>query len=94
MIKIINNHKIILGHIDFDIYILKLLNKIKLLTHKENLFITDENESTNRKDNYKILRLLDNIKLSDRCDKNLRHFLTFKIFKILNYEIIVLKYYC
>ena len=87
--KIINNHKIILGHIDFDIYILKLLNKIKLLTHKENLFITDENESTNRKDNYKILRLLDNIKLSDRCDKNLRHFLTFKIFKILNYEIIV-----
>ena len=87
--KIINNHKIILGHIDFDIYILKLLNKIKLLTHKENLFITDENESTNRKDNYKILRLLDNIKLSDRCDKNLRHFLTFKILKILNYEIIV-----
>ena len=87
--KIINNHKIILGQIDFDIYILKLLNKIKLLTHKENLFITDENESTNRKDNYKILRLLDNIKLSDRCDKNLRHFLTFKIFKILNYEIIV-----
>ena len=87
--KIINNHKIILGHIDFDIYILKLLNKIKLLTHKENLFITDENESTNRKDNYNILRLLDNIKLSERCDKNLRHFLTFKVFRIFNYETIV-----
>lgn len=83
--KIINNHKIILGHIDFDLYILKLLNKIKVLTHKENLFITDENESTNRKDNYNILRLLDNIKLSERCDKNLRHFLTFKIFRIFNY---------
>jgi len=87
--KIINNHKIILGHLDFDLYVLKLLNKIKLLTHKENLFITDENESTNRKDNYNILRLLDNIKLSDRCDKNLRHFLTFKVFRIFNYETIV-----
>ena len=87
--KIINNHKIILGHLDFDLYILKLLNKIKVLTHKENLFITDENESSNRKDNYNILRLLDNIKLSDRCDKNLRHFLTFKVFRILNYETIV-----
>ena len=87
--KIINNHKIILGHLDFDLYLLKLLNKIKILTHKRNLFITDENESTNRKDNYNILRLLDNIKLSDRCDKNLRHFLTFKVFRILNYETIV-----
>uniref|UniRef100_A0A6C0LE36 Uncharacterized protein n=1 Tax=viral metagenome TaxID=1070528 RepID=A0A6C0LE36_9ZZZZ len=87
--KIINNHKITLGHLDFDLYILKLLNKIKVLTHKENLFITDENESTNRKDNYNILRLLDNIKLSDRCDKNLRHFLTFKVFRIFNYETIV-----
>ena len=87
--KIINNHKIILGHLDFDLYLLKLLNKIKLLTHKENLFITDENESTNRKDNYNILRLLDNIKLSERCDKNLRHFLTFKVFRIFNYETIV-----
>lgn len=87
--KIINNHRIILGHLDFDLYLLKLLNKIKLLTHKENLFITDENESTNRKDNYNILRLLDNIKLSDRCDKNLRHFLTFKVFRFFNYETIV-----
>ena len=87
--KIINNHKIILGHLDFDLYLLKLLNKIKLLTHKENLFITYENESTNRKDNYNILRLLDNIKLSERCDKNLRHFLTFKVFRIFNYETIV-----
>ena len=87
--KIINNHNIILGHLDFDLYVLKLLNKIKLLTHKKNLFITDENESTNRKDNYKVLRLFDNIKLSNRCDKNLRHFLTFKVFRIFNYEIIV-----
>ena len=87
--KIINNHKIILGHLDFDLYVLKLLNKIKLLTHKINLFNTDENESTNRKDNYKILRLLDNIKLTDRCNKNLRHFLTFKVFRIFNYETIV-----
>ena len=87
--KIINNHKIILGHLDFDLYVLKLLNKIKLLTHKENLFITDENESSNRKNNYNILKLLDNIKLTDRCDKNLRHFLTFKVFRILNYETIV-----
>lgn len=87
--KIINNHKIILGHLDFDLYVLKLLNKIKLLTHKENLFITDENESSNRKNNYNILKLLDNIKLSDRCDKNLRHFLTFKVFRIFNYETIV-----
>ena len=87
--KIINNHKIILGHLDFDLYLLKLLNKIKLLTHRENLFITDENESTNRKDNYNILRLLDNIELSERCDKNLRHFLTFKVFRIFNYETIV-----
>ena len=87
--KIINNHNIILGHLDFDLYVLKLLNKIKLLTHKKNLFITDENESTNRKDNYKVLTLFDNIKLSKRCDKNLRHFLTFKVFRIFNYEIIV-----
>ena len=87
--KIINNHKIILGHLDFDLYILKLLNKIKLLTHKENLFITDENESTNRKDNYKILTLLDSIKLSERSNKNLRLFLTFKVFRIFNYETIV-----
>lgn len=87
--KIINNHKIILGHLDFDLYILKLFNKITLLTHTENLFITDENKSTNRKDNYNILRLLDNIKLSDRSDKNLRHFLTFKVFRIFNYETIV-----
>ena len=87
--KIINNHKIILGHLDFDLYLLKLLNKIKLLTHKENLFVTDENVSTNRKNNYNILRLLDNIKLSKRCDKNLRHFLTFKVFRIFNYETIV-----
>lgn len=87
--KIINNHKIILGHLDFDLYLLKLLNKIKLLTHKENLFVTDENVSTNRKNNYNILRLLDNIKLSERCDKNLRHFLTFKVFRIFNYETIV-----
>jgi len=87
--KIINNHKIILGHLDFDLYILKLFNKIILLTHTENLFITDENESTNRKDNYNILRLLDNIKLSKRCDKNLRHLLTYKVFRFFNYEIIV-----
>ena len=87
--KIINNHKIILGHLDFDLYLLKLFNKITLLTHTENLFITDENESTNRKDNYNILRLFDNIKLSDRCNKNLRNFLTFKVFRIFDYETIV-----
>ena len=87
--KILKNYKIILGHLDFDLYILKLLNKIKLLTHYKNLFITDEIQSSNRKDNYNILKLLDNIKLSSRCDKNLRHFLTYKVFKIFNYELIV-----
>ena len=87
--KLISNYKIIIGHLDFDLYMLKLLNKIKLLTHKENLFITDESESTNRIDKYNILKLLDNIKLSNRSDKNLRHFLTYKIFRIFNYEIVV-----
>ena len=87
--KLLNEHKIILGHLDFDLYILKLLNKITLITHEKNLFITDENESTNRKDNYNILKLLNNIKLSHRSDKNLRHFLSYKVFRIFNYETIV-----
>jgi hypothetical protein len=87
--KLLNEHKIILGHLDFDLYILKLLNKITVITHEKNLFITDENESTNRKDNYNILKLLNNIKLSHRSDKNLRHFLSYKVFRIFNYETIV-----
>ena len=61
--KILNTYKIILGHIDFDLYILKLLNKIVLLTHSYNIFITDESVSSNRKDNYNILKILNGIKL-------------------------------
>ena len=87
--NILSNYKIYLGHLDFDLYILKLLNKITLLTHSHNLFITNENESTNRKDKYNILKLLDNIKLSERSDKNLRHFISFKVFRIFDYETIV-----
>ena len=87
--KILNTYKIILGHIDFDLYIFKLLNKIILLTHPYNIFTTDESESTNRKDNYNILKILNGIKLSKRCDKNLKHFLTYKVFRIYNYETIV-----
>lgn len=87
--NILSNYKIYLGHLDFDLYILKLLNKITLLTHSHNLFITNENESTNRKDKYNVLKLLDNIKLSERSDKNLRHFISFKVFRIFDYETIV-----
>jgi len=87
--KILNTYKIILGHIDFDLYIFKLLNKIILLSHSYNIFITDETESANRKNNYNILEILNGIKLSKRCDKNLKHFLTYKVFRIYNYETIV-----
>lgn len=87
--KLLKNYKIILGHFDFDLYVLKLLNKCNMLTHKNNIFITNEEESTNRKDNYSILKLFSNIKLSKRCNKDLRHFLSYKVFRFFNYETIV-----
>lgn len=87
--KILDNHKIILGQTDFDLYVIKMLNKITMLTHSYNIFITDEKESTNRKEIYNALNLLDNIYLGNRCDKNLKQMLSFKVFRIHNYEIIV-----
>lgn len=70
--KILDNHKIILEHIDFDLYVIKMLNKIIMLTYSHNIFITDEKESTNRKEIYNALNLLDNIYLGSRCDKNFK----------------------
>lgn len=87
--KLLENYKIILGHIDFDLFVLNLLNKIKILIHPYNLFYTDESESLNRKNKYSILKLVDNIKLSNRCDKSLNHLLSYKVFRIINYELIV-----
>jgi len=87
--KLLDNHKILLGHLDFDLYVLHLFSKINILTHSFNIFKTDETESTNRLDKYSSLNLLNNIHFGERCDKNLKHFLTFKVFRILNYETIV-----
>lgn len=87
--KLLNKYVTILGQIDFDLFILNLCNKITIITHTYNLFTTDESESTNRKDKYNILKFMDNIKLSKRSDKNLKHYLTYKVFKIFNYETIV-----
>lgn len=87
--KLLNLHKILIGHLDFDLYVLHLLSKIKMITHKNNIFITEESTSSNRIDKYLSLDLLSNIYLGRRCDKNLKQLLTFKVFRIMNYEIIV-----
>lgn len=87
--KLLNLHKILIGHLDFDLYILHLLSKIKMITHKTNIFKTDETDSSNRLDKYSSLNLLSGIHLGQRCDKNLKQLLTFKVFRIFNYETIV-----
>lgn len=87
--KLLNNHKIILGQIDPDIYISYLLNKIKLKWTKYNIFKTNENFSLNRNGEiYKYLQYF-NFKLSNRSDKTLEDCLRYKIFRCKNYEIIV-----
>jgi hypothetical protein len=87
--KLLNNHKIILGQIDPDIYISHLLNKIKLKWSKYNIFKTNENFSLNRNGEiYKYLQHF-NFKLSNRSDKTLEDCLRYKIFRCKNYEIIV-----
>lgn len=86
--KLLENHTILIGHLDFDLYVLYLLSKINQVTHSTNMFQTDETESTNRLDKYSSLNLLSNIHLGTRCDKNLKQFLTFKVFRIFNYETI------
>ena len=85
--KILNHYKIILGHLDFDLFILKLFNNIKILTHSYNIFKTDESESLNRKDKYNFLNLL-NFKLCKRSDKSVKYLLCYKVFRIKEYEII------
>jgi len=84
----IKNYKIILGHIDFDLYVQKLLGKYIILTHSFNIFRTDENTSTNRKEKYLTLDLFNNIYLTKRSDKNLKHLVSYKVFKLFNYEFI------
>lgn len=87
--KLLNLHKILIGHLDFDLYILHLFFKIVIITHETNIFKTDETDSTNRLDKYSSLNLLSTIHLGHRCDKNLKQLLTFKVFRIFNYETIV-----
>ena len=87
--KLLSLHKILIGHLDFDLYVLHLLSKIKMITHKTNIFKTDEKDSTNRLDKYYSLNLLSDIYLGQRSDKNLKQMLTFKVFRIFNYETIV-----
>lgn len=85
--KLLTNYKIILGHIDFDIFMLKIFNGFKILTHDFNIFKTDESESLNRLDKYNFLNILK-FKLSNRSDKNLKDILCYKVFRINSYEII------
>ena len=80
--KLLNLHKILIGHLDFDLYVLHFFNKIKTITHEINIFKTDEIESTNRIDRYLLLDSFNNIYLGQRSDKNLKQFLTFKVFRI------------
>ncbi len=85
----IKNTSIILGHIDFDLYIQNLLNKIIIYTHHFNIFKTDETTSNARKNKYNILNIFDNIYLSSRSDKSLKHILSYKVIKLYNYNFIV-----
>lgn len=84
---LLKNYKIILGQPDFDLFVLKIIKNIKILTHPFNIFITDESDSLNRIDKYNILNLL-NFKLCKRSDKTLKCLLCYKVFRISNYEII------
>lgn len=84
---LLKNYKIILGQPDFDLFVLKIIKNIKILTHPFNIFTTDESDSLNRIDKYNILNLL-NFKLCKRSDKTLKCLLCYKVFRILNYEII------
>lgn len=87
-----NKYKILVGHVDFDIYFCNLfgiLGNYKLVTHNYNLFRTDESESSNRIDKYNCLNILKGLKLSSRSDKDLKIILSFKTFRIFEYEFIV-----
>lgn len=86
--ELINSHKILLGHVDFDLNLLNLLKKINIRTHEKNLFLTDESNSTNRNEKYNLLNLLGNFKLSKRSDKTIKQLLSYKVFRIYNYETI------
>ena len=87
-----NKYKILVGQVDFDVYFCNLfgiLGNYKLLTHNYNLFRTDERESSNRIDKYNCLNILKGLKLSSRSDKDLKIILSFKTFRIFEYEFIV-----
>ena len=86
--ELIDSHKILLGHVDFDLNLLNLLKKINIRTHEKNLFLTDESNSTNRNEKYNLLNLLGNFKLSKRSDKTIKQLLSYKVFRIYNYETI------
>ena len=87
-----NKYKILVGHVDFDVYFCNLfgiLGNYKLVTHNYNLFRTDESESSNRIDKYNCLNILKGLKLTSRSNKDLKIILSFKTFRIFEYEFIV-----
>ena len=87
--NLLDKFKIYIGQIDIDLYILNLVSNYNVLTHNYNIFKTDETESTNRIDRYNFLNIVKGVKLFSRSDKDFKNILSFKIFRIFNYELIV-----
>ena len=79
-----------MGHIDFDLFILNIFNKIIVKIHSYNIFITDENDSLNRINKYKFLKLFKTVKITERCDKSLTDMLNYKVIKINDKDYIVI----
>tara|TARA_E500000178_G_C17038017_1_gene764590 strand:+ start:1824 stop:2576 length:753 start_codon:yes stop_codon:yes gene_type:complete len=88
MNDIIKSHQIMLGQIDFDIYLAKIFKNIKILTHNFNVFKTNEETSTNRIDKYNLLNKC-HIYISKRSDKSLTDICNYKILRLFKYDIIV-----
>lgn len=85
--KIFHNFNLIFGQIDSDLFISYKLGNIIQLCHNYNIFRTNENSSSNRDNKYNFLNMLD-FKIYKRNDKKLKDFLSYKIYRINNYEII------
>ena len=86
--KLLKNLILFFGHLDADLYLSYLFNKINIKTHHFNIFITDETSSLNRIDNKHILiDFFCDFKLTKRCDKKLKDILSYKVFRIFTYNI-------
>lgn len=85
--KLLTESFMIFGHIDIDLYISSFFSDIKLINHKKNLFMTDESISSHRNEKYTGLKLF-NYKISNRSNKKIKDILSYKIFRINNYEFI------